>query len=229
VKRKSDTENFTERPLVSGWPSPSSAEVEMVVIGYFDTWCTTQSKSIPSEPKNIPSELRLRVMRLWTHWRATKNNYFAIETITVTAAGGFPAPNWAIEAVNKGFLAHLDKPKGDLSYQLGLRRRGSGKTQPWEEYLAWKKLEPAMDDMHTLCEFCGISAAKATEAVIGKHEPPQKWETLVGYYNTTWRPFYRTFGPNPLRLTADEFVSFRATFPKNLRYLVAKVRTKNSV
>lgn len=150
---------------------------------------------------------------LWVHWQETSNNYFAIEAHVLAWSNGFCPPAWIPRALQAGFSAHLEKPGRDLSLQLGLRRRGTGKTQPATEYKARRKWEPAMNDMWFLCETFGVSAEQAAPRVARRHGLSEKAATIAKKYRQTWRPFYLSFGFGPDQLSPKERRDFLRSYP----------------
>lgn len=168
-----------------------------------------------------PPETRARLKMLWMHWQDTRNTYLALDAITLCVAQKFSPPSWALKAILLGLQQHLEHPDRDLMQQLDLRRRGSGKTQPIDQFHALCALNEAMSDMWWLCESMNVRQHKAAEAVRLKYDLPHKPDTLCKLYRKKWRPHYRGLGRSST--TTDEARRrFRGTFPEQAQRLIPR-------
>lgn len=132
---------------------------------------------------------RARLSGLWLHWEATRNPYFAWEAVCLATEQKVVPPTWALKALASGMRRHLSTPDGDLAQQMGLKRRGSGTTQPHALYRQRYALDKAMREIWK--RKAGTSVIDAARAARRKHKLPQATETLARYYSRDWEPLFR--------------------------------------
>lgn len=139
----------------------------------------------------MPPALGARLAALWTHWQHTKNTYFAAEAIAICVEAQINPPAWALGVVGRGLRKHLNHPNGDLAVQMGMRKRGSGTTQPADQYRQRHELDAAMRMIWRLSQSPISTVADAARKAKRKYPRlRQSAETLAKYYSRDWLPLY---------------------------------------
>ena len=158
----------------------------------------------------------------------TENMYAAMEVFVRFHSLGLYPPKWALDHVTSKFKKHLGDPDPDLlASQLGISGRGSGSTNPYDEYKWWIERFDAISEMAILVSGFDITLTDAANAIITKRSMPITPKRLVnefrGVFGDTKRMKYknrRNFSPFFDEESRDKFLS---DFPrKALKFIKDK-------
>ena len=161
------------------------------------------------------------------YYRNTDNVYFPLTAFKEFHDLGLYPPKWVLDALAERFAKHLANPDPDLfSSQLGISGRGSGSTNPYDEYKWWVERNEAIGDMSVLVSGFEISLIDAARAMVEKRQLKISPKTLLNhfryFFGDTQRIRYknRDWGPFPDEESRDGYIS---EFPRRaLRFIKDK-------
>jgi len=190
-------------------------------------------ESVESDETDQPYDINHSLHGIYLN---TENTYAVMQVFVEFHALGLYPPKWALDHLAIRFQKHLTNPDPDLlTSQLGISGRGSGSTNPHDEYTWMRERRPVLDDMMILMGGFDISFTDAAKAIIEKHDLPISSKRLMNNFREYYRdpkPFLRkNRGSEPWN---DPFLDHDETrrayldeFPRRtLRYITNKTPTK---
>jgi len=175
---------------IGGWPKIINEEPERPHDIFADESDETD------EPHDINRSLE-------SDYFNTENVYFVIKAFESFVSLGIYPPKWALEELARRFKKHMANPDPQLlASQLGVSARGSGSTNPHDEYVWWQERTNAIEDMMILMGGFEITFANAARAIIEKRNLEIAPKTLMN----SFREFYGD--PNLFHRKNREFDAF---------------------
>lgn len=176
---------------IGGWPKIINEEPERP----HDIFADESNET--DEPHDINRSLE-------SDYFNTENVYFVIKAFESFVSLGIYPPKWALEELARRFKKHMANPDPQLlASQLGVSARGSGSTNPHDEYKWWVERFEVIGDMSILVSGFDISLIDAARAMVEKRQLSISPKTLLNdfryffgdtqrirYKNRDWGPFF---------------------------------------
>ena len=210
----SDRDSVSDLDNIGGWPKIINEEPDR----------PHDFISDESDETDKPHDLNHDMHNIYIN---TESMYAAMEVFVKFHALGLYPPKWVLNHVASKFKKHLADPDPDLlASQLGVSGRGSGSTNPYDEYRWWFERFEAVRDMSILVSGFDISLTSAAKAIVEKRKLPITAKRLVtefrDFFGDTGRLKYknRDFGPFFDEDSRDGYI---AEFPREaLRFIKDK-------
>ena len=128
------------------------------------------------EPNDINYQKHAIYMR-------TENIYAVMEAFVEFHALGLYPPKWVLDHLASKINKHLAAPDPDLlASQLGVSGRGSGSTNPYDEYVWWQERSDVIGDLAILMGGFEITFVNAARAIIEKRNLEIASKTLMNSF-----------------------------------------------
>lgn len=183
------------------------------------------------DESDVPHDINYRAQNIYLN---SKNIYVVLDTFLKFYDLGLYPPKWVLDHLVDGFRKHVKNPDPELlSTQLGVSGKGSGSTNPHDEYRWWVNREPMLEDMTVLLLGFDISLTEAARAVIAKYEPQISEKRIMAEFREHFgdkENWLRRNHPepydDPFQFDVENFPKeFLSEFPRKIAARIIKKRT----